>query len=221
MSTSAIPTKSIRNKLFRLNNEQLKEWYQNGHLNMQGYFEAEIHSSDVPVTEKYPDFFFDKYNMIKLYYIPYLAENIDGANEQQLRLWANSMQEYMRFIVLDDFIILPWYPQANPITKEWLLKDNQIKKLLDIFTDNLFKIQKDLDLKLIPKDYTSIFLVGNHLKVLTLFDFEMDYKPRERIIFCDEELVSYNIDANITLEHESQLKLKEYLLEKGQRCIKF
>lgn len=220
MSTSATPTKSIRNKLFRLNNDQLKEWYQDEYMNMQGYFEAEIHSSDVPVTEKYPDFFFDKINMIKIYYIPYLAENIDGANERQLRMWAYSMQEYMRFIVLDDFIILPWYPQVTPLTKK-LLHDSEIKVAIDVFTKNLIEMQDGLDIKLIPKDYTSIFLVGKNLKALTLFDFEIDYKPRERIIFCDEEFVSYNIDTSIILEHESKLKLKEYLLEKGQRCIKF
>ena len=221
MSTSATSTKSTKNKLFRLNNDQLKEWYQDEYMNMQGYFEAEIHSSDVPVTEKYPDFFFDKINMIKIYYIPYLTENIPGANERQLRMWANSMHEYMRFIVLDDFIIIPWYPQVKPLTKEWLLKDNQIKKVLDIFTKNLIQMQDGLDIKLIPKDYTSIFLVGNHLKVLTLFDFEMDYEPRERIVFCDEELVSYSIDTGMILEHESKRKLKEYLIEKGQRCLKF
>lgn len=218
MSTSATFN---RNKLFRINDEQLKEWYQDEHMNMQGYFEAEIHSSEVPVTEKYPDLFFDKINMLKIYYIPYLTENIPGANERQLRMWANSMHEYMRFIVLDDFIILPWYPQVKPLTKEWLLKDNQIKKVLDIFTKNLIQMQDGLDIKLIPKDYTSIFLVGNHLKVLTLFDFEMDYEPRERIVFCDEELVSYSIDTSMILEHESKRKLKEYLIEKGQRCLKF
>ena len=218
MSTSATFN---RNKLFRINDEQLKEWYQDEDMNMQGYFEAEIHSSEVPVTEKYPDFFFDKINMLKIYYIPYLTENIPGANERQLRMWANSMHEYMRFIVLDDFIILPWYPQVKPLTKEWLLKDNQIKKVLDIFTKNLIQMQDGLDIKLIPKDYTSIFLVGNHLKVLTLFDFEMDYEPRERIVFCDEELVSYSIDTSMILEHESKRKLKEYLIEKGQRCLKF
>ena len=218
MSTSATFN---RNKLFHINDEQLKEWYQDEHMNMQGYFEAEIHSSEVPVTEKYPDFFFDKINMIKIYYIPYLTENIPGANERQLRMWANSMHEYMRFIVLDDFIILPWYPQVKPLTKEWLLKDNQIKKVLDIFTKNLIQMQDGLDIKLIPKDYTSIFLVGNHLKVLTLFDFEMDYEPRERIVFCDEELVSYSIDTSMILEHESKRKLKVYLIEKGQRCLKF
>lgn len=218
MSTSATFN---RNKLFRINDEQLKEWYQDEHMNMQGYFEAEIHSSEVPVTEKYPDLFFDKINMLKIYYIPYLTENIPGANERQLRMWANSMHEYMRFIVLDDFIILPWYPQVKPLTKEWLLKDNQIKKVLDIFTKNLIQMQDGLDIKLIPKDYTSIFLVGNHLKVLTLFDFEMDYEPRERIVFCDEELVSYSIDTGMILEHESKRKLKEYLIEKGQRCLKF
>ena len=218
MSTSATFN---RNKLFHINDEQLKEWYQDEHMNMQGYFEAEIHSSDVPVTEKYPDLFFDKINMLKIYYIPYLTENIPGANERQLRMWANSMHEYMRFIVLDDFIILPWYPQVKPLTKEWLLKDNQIKKVLDIFTKNLIQMQDGLDIKLIPKDYTSIFLVGNHLKVLTLFDFEMDYEPRERIVFCDEELVSYSIDTGMILEHESKRKLKEYLIEKGQRCPKF
>ena len=218
MSTSATFN---RNKLFRINDEQLKEWYQDEHMNMQGYFEAEIHSSEVPVTEKYPDLFFDKINMLKIYYIPYLTENIPGANERQLRMWANSMHEYMRFIVLDDFIILPWYPQVKPLTKEWLLKDNQIKKVLDIFTKNLIQMQDGLDIKLIPKDYTSIFLVGNHLKVLTLFDFEMDYEPRERIVFCDEELVSYSIDTRMILEHESKRKLKEYLIEKGQRCLKF
>ena len=218
MSTSATFN---RNKLFRINDEQLKEWYQDEHMNMQGYFEAEIHSSEVPVTEKYPDLFFDKINMLKIYYIPYLTENIPGANERQLRMWANSMHEYMRFIVLDDFIILPWYPQVKPLTKEWLLKDNQIKKVLDIFTKNLIQMQDGLDIKLIPKDYTSIFLVGNHLKVLTLFDFEMDYEPRERIVFCDEELVSYSINTSMILEHESKRKLKEYLIEKGQRCLKF
>lgn len=220
MSTLATSTKSTKNKLFRLNNDQLKEWYQDEYLNMQGYFEAEIHSSDVPVTEKYPDFFFDKINMIKIYYIPYLVENIDGATERHLRMWAYSMREYMRFIVLDDFIILPWYPQAKPLTKESFI-DDRMKVTIEVFTRKLIEVQGGLDLKLIPKDYTSIFLVGKNLKVLTLFDFEMDYKQRERIIFCDEELVSYNIDTNITLEHESQLKLKEYLLEKGQRCIKF
>lgn len=209
------------NNLFRINNEQIKEWYKDNHLNMQGYFDARIHSSDVPVTEKYPDFFYDKINMIKIYYIPYLVENIPGATSKQLRIWATSMQEYMKFNILDDFIILPWYPQAKPITKEWLIKDNQMKKILDIFIDKLIKIQTGLDLKLIPKDYTSIFLVGDHLKVLTLFDFELDYKPRERILFCDEELVSYNMDNYIILEHESKLKLKEYLIEKGQRCLKF
>ncbi len=208
-------------KLFRINDEQLKEWYQDENLNMAGYFNSSIHLSDVPVTEKYPDFFFDKFNMLKLYYIPYLVENIPGTNERSLHLWADSMKETLRLIVLDNFIILPWYPNAQPLTKEWLLKDNQLKKTLDIFTENLIKIQTGLDLKLIPKDYTSIFLVGNHLKVLTLFDFEMDYKPRERIVFCDEELFSYNIDNNITLEHESKIKLKEYLIEKGQRCLKF
>lgn len=219
MSTSATPTKSTKNKLFRLNNDQLKEWYQDEYMNMQGYFEAEIHSSDVPVTEKYPDFFFDKINMIKIYYIPYLTENIPGATERQLRMWAYSMHKYMRFIVLDDFIILPWYPQVTPLTKE-LLHDSEIKVAIDVFTKNLIEMQDGLDIKLIPKDYTSIFLVGKNLKVLTLFDFEIDYKPRERIIFCDEEFVSYNIDTSIILEHESKLKLKEYLLEKGQRCIK-
>lgn len=217
MSTQAIY------KLFRINDEQLKEWYQDENLNMAGYFNSSIHLSDVPATEKYPDFFFDKFNMLKLYYIPYLVENIPGpgANERSLYLWADSMKETLRLIVLDNFIILPWYPNAQPLTKEWLLKDNQLKKTLDIFTENLIKIQTGLDLKLIPKVYTSIFLVGNHLKVLTLFDFEMDYKPRERIVFCDEELFSYNIDNNITLEHESKIKLKEYLIEKGQRCLKF
>ena len=220
MSTPTTLNKLTKNKLFRLNNEQLKEWYQDNHLNMQGYFEAEIHSSDVPVTEKYPDFFFDKLNMIKLYYIPYLIENIPGANSGQLRMWANSMQEYMRFNVLDDFIILPWYSQAKPLTKE-SLANIEIRDTINVFTKKLIQMQNGLDIKLIPKDYTSIFLVGKNLNVLTLFDFEMDYKPRERIIFCDEELVSYNIDTNIILEHESKLKLKEYLLEKGQRCLKF
>ena len=220
MSTSATLTKSTKNKLFRLNNDQLKEWYQDEYMNMQGYFEAEIHSSDVPVTEKYPDFFFDKINMLKIYYIPYLTENIPGATERQLRMWAYSMHEYMRFIVLDDFIIIPWYPQVKPLTKE-LLIDDGMKVTIDVFTKNLIEMQDGLDIKLIPKDYTSIFLVGNHLKVLTLFDFEIDYEPRERIVFCDEELVSYNIDANIILEHKSQLKLKEYLLEGGQQCLKF
>lgn len=209
------------NRLFRISDNQLKEWYLDMNLNMAGYIEAKIHSSDVPVTEKYPDFFFDKYNMLKLYYIPYLVENIPGANNKELKLWADSMKETLRLIVLDNFIILPWYPNAQPMTKEWLLKDNQLKKTLDIFTENLIKMQNGLDLKLIPKDYTSIFLVGNHLKVLTLFDFEIDYKSRERIVFCDEDLFSYNIDNNITLEHESKIKLKEYLIEKGHRCLKF
>ena len=49
----------------------------------------------------------------------------------------------------------------------------------------------------------------------------MDYEPRERIVFCDEELVSYSIDTGMILEHESKRKLKEYLIEKGQRCLKF
>ena len=49
----------------------------------------------------------------------------------------------------------------------------------------------------------------------------MDYEPRERIVFCDEELVSYSIDTGMILEHESKRKLKEYLIEKGQRGLKF
>lgn len=207
-------------RLFRLNDNILKNWYRNNNLDMDGYFEVALHTSDVDESEKVRDFYVDKINKLKIYFLPYLSKNIINPDSAYIDLlaWAKNLSKFLEFELVGNFIIMKWYDNVQPLNKQLLL-DKQIQAKLDFFTMDLIKEQTN-ELKLIPKDYTSLYLVDDKIKLLTLFDFEYDYKPRERIVFCDEELVSYNIHNGVLIQFESKEELKKYLLEKGQKWLK-
>lgn len=200
-----------------LNNHYLINWYKENNKNIEGLFKAKLHQSDVGMDEKIPDFFIDKINGYKIYYIPWLNINIPNSRITLMHQWAEVTAKHLGYIYFNNFIISEWYPTQKQLNKELILNYHD---KLETFVNELILIQTHLELKLIPRDYSSISIVDKEIKILTLFDFELDYKEKETIIFDDEELVSYNINTKELLEFNNIPELKEYLITKGQQCLK-
>ena len=138
-----------------------------------------------------------------------------------------------------------YYPKEDfqPLTKK-LLQNIKIKNKLDVYIKDLVDTQSSYydnykrtfgfssrktirkSIILVPKDYNSIYWFPKEevFRIGSLFDFEAVTKFNKKtplVIFCDEELFAYNITENTFVQFKTKEQLKEYLIEKGIKCVRF
>ena len=218
-------------------------WYTITKKDSSSLFKAKFHKSDVPIEEKHPDFFIDKVNKIKVWYTPFMAKT--QHSKKAFEWWSINFDYLVGIEHIHNFIISPYYPKEDfkPVSKK-LLKDKDIRAKLKDFVNNLVTTQIDYydhykrffsfssrktirkSIILVPKDYNSIFWFPKEkvFRISSFFDFEpvVGFKKTTPIIlWCDEELFSWNIETDCTIEFKRKEDLKNYLTLKGQRCIRF
>lgn len=208
-----------------------------------GLIKAKFHKSDVPIEEKHPDFFIDKINKLKVWYTPFMAKT--QYTKRGYENWGINFGYYCDFENIHNFIMAKYYPKEDfqPLTKK-LLQNIKIKNKLDVYIKDLVDTQSSYydnykrtfgfssrktirkSIILVPKDYNSIYWFPKEevFRIGSLFDFEAVTKFNKKtplVIFCDEELFAYNITENTFVQFKTKEQLKEYLIEKGIKCVRF
>lgn len=223
--------------------DSLIGWYTITKRDTVGIFKAKFHKSDVPKEEKYPDFFIDKINKLKIWYTPFMAKT--QHSKRAYENWSINFDYLVGVDHIHNFMMAPYYPEEDfqPVTKK-LLKDPIFRDKLREFVVNLVYIQISYydqyqrtfsfssrktirkSIILVPKDYNSIFWFHkeNEFRIGSFFDFEpvVGFKKKTPLILlCDEALVSWNIQDDELIQFKTKEELKNYLISKGQRCIRF
>lgn len=209
----------------RIDRELILGWYKTTDKNLDGYINARLHQSDVPEDEKHPDFFIDKENKLKIYYIPYMSKT--QFNSKLFNDWAATFSNLFDLIHFENFIIVKWYSKEDfqPVNFR-LLCQKPIRDNLAKYINYVVELQRSVNSKilLVPRDYNSIYWFPKEkvFRIASIFDFELlfDNINTDNLIFCDEELSLWNITEKHLMSFISKDKLKKYLLNKGLKCIR-